>query len=178
MSLSIIVVFSHIIRVLSSSSVITSTASPEGGVMIPCANLPALTSVPPQPGSVHDEIILFFSSYCLSFRVDLIRRFLLLLKKKKKSLHDFILFKCSSWGAVGYLLRVEDKMKLISQPALIPRVSISAVFVEATGVAHLHTRCPPASVHLVMALVSRTCCFDLSKSSCDDVFTRNLPQDH
>lgn len=37
-------------------------------------------------------------------------------------------------------------MKLISQPALIPRVSISAVFVEATGVAHLHTRCPPASV--------------------------------
>lgn len=168
MSLSIIVVFSHIIRVLSSSSVITSTASPEGGVMIPCANLPALTSVPPQPGSVHDEIILFFSSYCLSFRVDLIRRFLLLLKKKKNS---FMILYCLNVAAEVQLVICWG---LISQPALIPRVSISAVFVEATGVAHLHTRCPPASVHLVMALVSRTCCFDLSKSSCDDVFTRNL----
>lgn len=97
MSLSIIVVFSHIIRVLSSSSVITSTASPEGGVMIPCANLPALTSVPPQPGSVHDEIILFFSSYCLSFRVGLIRRFLLLLKKKKKN--SFMILYCLNVAA-------------------------------------------------------------------------------
>lgn len=69
-------------------------------------------------------------------------------------------------------------MKLISQPVLIPRVPISAVFVEAAGVARLHTRCPPASVHLVTALVSRTCHFDLSKSSVTvtmaSVFTRNL----